>query len=35
VATLLARRRRQHPIDFGRSSTFVESIDHPQVEELA
>jgi D-aspartate ligase len=35
VATLLARRRRQHPVDFGRSSTFVESIDHPQVEELA
>ncbi len=35
VATLLARRRRQHPIDFGRSSTFVESIEQPQVEELA
>ena len=35
VATLLARRRRQYPIDFGRSSTFVESIDQPRVEELA
>ncbi len=27
-------RRRQHPIDFGRSSTFVESIEQPEVEEL-
>jgi D-aspartate ligase len=35
LASLVARRRRQHPIDFGRSSTFVESIEQPQVEELA
>lgn len=35
VASLVARRTRQLPIDFGRSSTFVESIDEPQVAELA
>jgi D-aspartate ligase len=35
VVTLTARRRRQHPIDFGRSSTFVETIENKDVEELA
>jgi D-aspartate ligase len=35
IASMVARRRRQHPIDFGRSSTFVESIEQPEVEELA
>jgi D-aspartate ligase len=35
VVCLTARRQRQHPIDFGRSSTYVESIEHSQVEELA
>ena len=35
VASLVARRTRQHPIDFGRSSTFVESIEQPEVEALA
>ena len=35
VATLVARRTRQHPIDFGRSSTFVETVEQDQVEELA
>ena len=35
IASLVARRTRQHPIDFGRSSTFVESIERPQVEALA
>jgi D-aspartate ligase len=34
LATLTARRTRQHPIDFGRSSTFVETIENPRVEEL-
>ena len=28
----MARRTRQHPIDFGRSSTFVETIEQPEVE---
>ncbi len=27
IVSLVARRRRQHPIDFGRSSTYVESIE--------
>jgi predicted ATP-grasp superfamily ATP-dependent carboligase len=35
LALLTARRRRQHPIDFGRSSTYVETIDAPEVEALA
>jgi predicted ATP-grasp superfamily ATP-dependent carboligase len=35
LVSLLARRTRQHPIDFGRSSTFVESIEQPEVEALA
>ncbi|MGH6665026.1 MAG: hypothetical protein ACREB2_09000, partial [Pseudolabrys sp.] len=34
IASLTARRTRQHPLDFGRSSTFVESIDHGEVEAL-
>ena len=32
VATMVARRRRQHPPEFGRASTFVETIDEPTVE---
>lgn len=35
IVSLTARRARQHPIDFGRSSTFVESIERPDIEELA
>jgi D-aspartate ligase len=35
VATMVARRRRQHPPDFGRASTFTETIEHPQVERLS
>jgi D-aspartate ligase len=35
VASLVARRRRQHPIDFGRSSTYVETIEQNEVEALA
>jgi predicted ATP-grasp superfamily ATP-dependent carboligase len=34
-ASLVARRIRQYPPDFGRASTFVESIDDPIVEESA
>ncbi|HZL39848.1 MAG TPA: ATP-grasp domain-containing protein [Pseudolabrys sp.] len=34
IVSLTARRSRQHPIDFGRSSTFVESIDQSEVDEL-
>ena len=35
VASLIARRTRQYPIDFGRSSTFVETIEQEEVEALA
>ncbi len=35
VASLVARRTRQHPIDFGRSSTFVETVEQDEVERLA
>jgi D-aspartate ligase len=35
VATMVARRRRQHPPEFGRASTFVETVDIPQLEELS
>ncbi len=32
VAYLTARRLRQYPVDFGRASTYVESIDCPEIE---
>ena len=35
IVSLTARRTRQHPIDFGRSSTFVEIIEQDEVEALA
>jgi D-aspartate ligase len=35
VATMVARRRRQHPPEFGRASTFVETVDVPLLEELS
>ncbi len=34
-STMVARRERQHPREFGRAATYVESIDEPIVEELA
>jgi D-aspartate ligase len=34
VASIVAQRTRQWPVDFGRSSTFVETIDNPAVAEL-
>jgi D-aspartate ligase len=34
VASLVARRTRQFPMDFGRASTFVETIDDPEVAEF-
>jgi D-aspartate ligase len=33
VAKMVARRRRQHPLQFGRSSTYVETVDVPLLEE--
>ena len=35
VASMVARRRRQHPPEFGRASTYVETIDLPLLEELS
>jgi D-aspartate ligase len=35
VASLVARRTRQYPIDFGYTSTFVETIEQKEVEEAA
>ena len=35
IATMVARRRRQHPPDFGRASTYVETIEEPAVEALS
>jgi len=31
IATLTARRTRQYPIDFGYSSSFVETLDVPEI----
>jgi D-aspartate ligase len=33
VVELVARRLRQYPVEFGYTSTFVETVDCPQVEE--
>ena len=35
VATMVVRRRRQHPLDFGRASTFVETVEIPELEQLS
>ena len=34
-STLLARRERQHPREFGRAATYVETVDVPLIEELS
>ena len=34
-STLLARRMRQHPREFGRAATYVETIDMPEIEEIS
>ena len=34
-STLTARRCRQHPREFGRAATYVETVDVPEVEELS
>ena len=35
VGKMTVRRRRQHPIQFGRASTYVETVDLPILEELS
>jgi len=34
-STLIARRMRQHPREFGRAATYVETIEEPEVEKLS
>ena len=34
-SVLLARRLRQHPREFGRAATYVETIDLPEIEEMS
>ncbi len=35
IGSMEARRWRQHPPEFGRAATYVETIDHPEVQELS
>jgi predicted ATP-grasp superfamily ATP-dependent carboligase len=35
IGSMVVRRRRQHPPEFGRASTFVETIDLPALEALS
>ncbi len=35
IGSMVARRRRQHPPEFGRASTFVETVDVPLLESLS
>jgi predicted ATP-grasp superfamily ATP-dependent carboligase len=35
IGRMTARRRRQHPPEFGRASTYVETIDLPEIVEPA
>ena len=35
LASMVVRRLRQHPPEFGRASTFVETVDEPVVERLS
>jgi len=34
-STLVAKRMRQHPREFGRAATYVETTEHPEIEELS
>ena len=35
VGKMVARRRRQHPLEFGRASTYVETVDIPILEDYS
>lgn len=35
LGKMVVRRRRQHPLEFGRASTYVETIDEPLLEEFS
>ncbi|MBV9406789.1 MAG: hypothetical protein JO211_15690 [Acidobacteriaceae bacterium] len=34
VASLVAKRRRQYPIDFGHTRTYVETVEEPELEDI-
>lgn len=35
VGKMVTRRRRQHPLQFGKASTYVETVDIPVIEDLS
>lgn len=35
VGSMVVRRRRQHPLEFGRASTYVETVDIPILEDYS
>lgn len=35
LGSMLVKRLRQHPADFGRASTFVRTVEAPEVEEMS
>lgn len=35
IGKMVTRRRRQHPLQFGKASTYVETVDIPRLEELS
>lgn len=35
IGSMVARRRRQHPPEFGRATTYAETVDLPVLEELS
>jgi predicted ATP-grasp superfamily ATP-dependent carboligase len=35
VSSMVVRRARQHPAEFGRASTYVETVDAPEIEEYS
>lgn len=35
LASMTVRRTRQHPLEFGRASTYVETVEAPEIEELS
>ncbi len=35
IASIMARRSRQHPMDFGHATTFAELVDIPEIREIS
>ena len=35
LASMVVKRLRQHPVEFGRASTFVRTVEMPELEELS